>query len=255
MAKFLGLDSSTQSLSATLIDLDRKKIVAEHSVLYAEKLPYSGTENGVLRSDDPTVAPSPPLMWVEAIDILFSEMREMGVDFSDVAAVSGSGQQHGSVYLNNTTGSVISSLDSNKDLAEQMKGIFSRAASPIWMDSSTSRQCAHLNEAMGGRQAMAEITGSVDFERFTGPQIRKFYQESPGEYEGTETIHLVSSFMASILSGCHVGIDHGDGAGMNLMDIVRFDWHPKALEAAAPGLSDKLPPVVSSDAVIAVNLL
>ncbi len=97
MARFLGLDSSTQSLSAALIDLDRKEIVAGHSVSYEEKLSDYGVENGVLRSDDPTIAHSPPLMWVEAVDILFSDMRGMGVDFSDVAAVSGSGQQHGSV--------------------------------------------------------------------------------------------------------------------------------------------------------------
>lgn len=249
MAKFLGLDSSTQSLSAVLIGLDEGEILAEHSVSYEEKLPGYGTENGVLRSDDPTIAHSPPLMWVKAIDVLFSEMREMGVDFSDVLAVSGSGQQHGSVYLNKKAEGILSSLDPGRELVGQMKDIFSRATSPIWMDSSTSKQCAELDEAMGGRQAMAEATGSVAFERFTAPQIRKFRQEAPDEYEQTDTIHLVSSFMASILSGRRAGIDRGDGAGMNMMDIAGFAWHPEALEATAPDLSGKLPPVVPSDTV------
>jgi xylulokinase len=40
--------------------------------------------------------------------------------------------------------------------------------SPIWMDSSTTPQCRRLEEAMGGPQRVAEITGSRAYERFTG---------------------------------------------------------------------------------------
>lgn len=248
--RFLGFDASTQSLSAVLIDCDTQTVIAEHSISYDEMLPLYCTENGVLRSEDPTVVHSPPLMWAEAIDVLLAGMRSAGVDFSDVKAVSGSGQQHGSVYLNGSAEQTFSSLDAGGNLADRMKGVFSRDTSPIWMDSSTSAQCEALNEAVGGRQAMAEGTGSVAFERFTGPQIRKFYEESESAYENTATIHLVSSFMASILSGRHAPIDTGDGAGMNLMDISKLSWHPKCLEATAPDLAKKLPPVVSSDTVV-----
>jgi xylulokinase len=250
VARFLGLDSSTQSLSAVLIDTDEGAVVAEHAVSYDEKLPAYGTENGVLGSPDPTIAHSPPLMWVEAVDVLLSEMRDSGVDFSGVAAVSGSGQQHGSVYLNAGAEEVLASLDPDEDLAGQMGGIFSRETSPIWMDSSTSVQCDAMNEALGGREAMARATGSVAFERFTGPQIRKFYEEWGIAYGETDTIHLVSSFLASVFSGRHAPIDRGDGAGMNLMDISRDSWHAACLEAAAPGLVGKLPPIVPSDTVI-----
>ena len=96
------------------------------------------------------------------------------------------------------------------------------------MDSSTTAQCEAMNEAMGGSDGMVRATGSVAFERFTGTQIRKFYEESPDGYAGTAMIHLVSSFMASVMSGGHVAIDRGDGAGMNLMDIAKLDWHPDA---------------------------
>jgi xylulokinase len=37
---------------------------------------------------------------------------------------------------------------------------------------------------------------------------------------------------------------------MNLMDLRRLDWSPAALEAAAPGLAAKLPPIVPSDTVL-----
>ncbi len=45
-------------------------------------------------------------------------------------------------------------------------------------------------------------------------------------------------------------IDTGDGSGMNLMDIRRARWAGAALEATAPGLRDRLPPVVHPDTVV-----
>src|ERR1041385_8526889 len=98
---FLGLDSSTQSLSAIVIDYDRRKVVYEHSLNFDRALPRYRTQNGVLRHADPLVKHSSPLMWAEALDLLFGQMKRDGVALGDVVAVSGSGQQHGSVYLNN----------------------------------------------------------------------------------------------------------------------------------------------------------
>ncbi|MEI8140418.1 MAG: FGGY-family carbohydrate kinase [bacterium] len=240
---FLGLDSSTQSLSAVVVDLATRRIVHEVSLNFDKTLPGYGTQNGVLRSQDPAVVHAPPLMWVEALDVLMAQLKQDGVALGDVRAVAGSGQQHGSVYCNATLPGVLAGLDSRKSLKEQLAHCFSRATSPIWMDSSTSLECAEIQKALGGAPAMAEATGSAAFERFTGPQIRKFFKSEPGAYEATDGISLVSSFMASLLAGRVAPIDQGDGAGMNLMDIHQRQWHAKALDATAPGLAKKLPPL------------
>ena len=52
----------------------------------------------------------------------------------------------------------------------------------------------------------------------------------------------MSSFIASVLAGKPAAIDHGDGAGMNLLNLSTLDWDAKLLEATAPGLREKLPP-------------
>jgi xylulokinase len=244
MAKlFLGLDSSTQSLSAVVIDYDRRKVVYDKSLNFDQALPHYKTQNGVLPNRDPLVKHSPPLMWAEALDLMFATMKKDGVALGEILAVSGSGQQHGSVYFNERVHDVLSDLDSGKTLVENLKGIFSRRTAPIWMDSSTAAECAEIRKKLGGIKAMAELTGSDAFERFTGPQIRKFYKTDPDAYAKTEAIALVSSYMASLLAGQIAPIDYGDGAGMNLMDIQKKTWHPGALRATAPGLKDKLPPL------------
>jgi xylulokinase len=57
------------------------------------------------------------------------------------------------------------------------------------------------------------MTGSDAFERFTGPQIRKFYKQEPVAYAKTAHIALVSSYLASLIAGKIAPIDFGDGIG------------------------------------------
>jgi xylulokinase len=118
------------------------------------------------------------------------------------------------------------------------------------MDSSTAKECAEIRQKLGGIKPTAQKTGSDAFERFTGPQIRKFFKTEPAAYAKTSHIALVSSFMASLLAGKIAPIDFGDGAGMNLMDIRKRTWDADALAATAPKLKSKLPPLAASGKVI-----
>jgi xylulokinase len=251
MAKlFLGLDSSTQSLSAVVIDLDARRVVYEQSLNFDRALPQYKTRNGVLPNRNPLVKHSSPLLWAEALDLMFAEMQRDGVALGEILAVSGSGQQHGSVYLNAHAAGALARLNPGKSLAQNLHGVFARETSPIWMDSSTAAECAEIRAKLGGLKATATATGSDTFERFTGPQIRKFYKTAPAAYAAATNIALVSSFMASLLAGKITPIDFGDGAGMNLMDIRRKTWLADALKATAPRLKSKLPPLAPSGQVI-----
>lgn len=111
------------------------------------------------------------------------------------------------------------------------------------MDGSTSEECAEIAASIGSNEAVCEKSGSIAIERFTGPQIRRFYKLDADGYAKTARIHLVSSFLCSVLCGADAAIDTGDGAGMNLVNIQQWDWDADLLEATAPSLGDKLPPV------------
>jgi xylulokinase len=251
MAKFfLGLDSSTQSLSAVVIDLDTRKVTYEKSLNFDQTLPQFKTHNGVLNNRDPLVKHSSPRLWAAALDQLFAEMKKDQVPLGEILAISGCGQQHGSVYLNEKAPLALASLDPKKSLEENLDGVFARKTSPIWMDSSTTKECSEIRKKLGGIKFTASRTGSDTFERFTGPQVRKFCKTEPKAYAQTAQIALVSSFLASLLAGKIAPIDFGDGAGTNLMDIRRKNWNHDALKATAPGLTKKLPLLADAGSVI-----
>jgi xylulokinase len=245
MKLYLGLDSSTQSLKASIIDVENGEIVASAAVNFSTELSKFGCPNGVLPNSNPLVKHSNPLMWLEALDLVLEKLKSANAPLNMVLGISGSGQQHGSVYLNGKFEVILEELDPALSLAEQIAPALSRKTSPIWMDSSTSVECEEISKAIGAKR-LQEITGSPAIERFTGPQIRKFWKTQPEDYEKTENIHLVSSFMASVLCGENAPIDYGDGAGMNLLNLKTLIWDFNITEATAPGLINKLPTAAPS---------
>ena len=238
---FLGLDCSTQSLTGIIVDFHLGKVIYHNSIIFDEELPHYQTKNGVIILGENKIIHSYPLMWIEALELLFNKFNNDKMPINEIRAISGSAQQHGTVFLNNNFERNLKSLQLDQSLISQLEPTLSRHTSPIWMDSSTTTQCDEIRNALGGLSSTIELLGSNTFERFSGPQIRKFYQENFKGYKSTSIIHLVSSFMASVLLGKIAPIDHGDGAGMNLMNIKTKQWDDRALEVTAPNLKEKLP--------------
>jgi xylulokinase len=242
----MGIDSSTQGMKAVLIAPKEGGIIASESVNFGRDLPEYESPEGVLRNADPLIKHSDPLMWVKALETLFEKMRKNKFPLGDVSVICGCGQQHGSVYLNGLFPEIISARESSIPLSKRLEPALSRKTSPVWMDSSTTKQCEILSKKIG----MAEIrrrTGSPPVERFTGPQIMKFFTDEKAKYNETKFIHLVSSFMCSALCGKSSPADYGDAAGMNLLNIETLDWDDEICSVTAPDLKSKLPrPVIST---------
>ncbi|KAG6812779.1 hypothetical protein H0H92_000549 [Tricholoma furcatifolium] len=240
---FLGLDLSTQQLKAIVIAED-SSLVHESSVHFDNDLSSYGTTNGAIRGPGEGEVTSPVAMWLDAIDLLFQRMKTAGVEISAIAAISGAGQQHGSVFWSNDAESLLSSLDPAKSLVSQLSpAAFSLPTAPIWQDSSTTRECQELEEAIGGPQALADLSGSRAYERFTGNQIKKIRRTNPEAYKATSAISLVSSFIPSVFIGRIVPVDISDASGMNLMDVITCKWSDALLEACGgPELRTKLGP-------------
>ncbi|XP_037703328.1 xylulose kinase isoform X3 [Choloepus didactylus] len=245
----LGWDFSTQQVKVIAVDADLN-VFYEDSVHFDSDLLEFGTQGGVHIHKDGLTVTSPVLMWVQALDVILEKMKASGFDFSQVLAMSGAGQQHGSVYWKTGASQVLTSLSPDLLLHQQLQACFSISDCPVWMDSSTTAQCRQLEAAVGGAQTLSCLTGSRAYERFTGNQIAKIYQQDPEAYSHTERISLVSSFAASLFLGFYSPIDYSDGSGMNLLQIHDKVWSQVCLDACAPHLEEKLGLLVPSCSVV-----
>jgi xylulokinase len=246
MSYYLGLDASTQGICALLIDAHHGTVVLEEAVNFGRDLPEYGCPQGFLADDDPLVKHSDPLLWAAALDLVLARLRANGAPLGQVAGISGSGQQHGTVYLGPEFADAVRGA---KALVEAVRPCLTRLTSPIWMDSSTTAECEEIDTHCGGAEEVRRRTGSSAVERFSGPQIRKFAKTEPEDYADTAVIHLVSSYLCSLLIGGNAPVDLGDAAGMNLLNLASGTWDEHLLAATAPGLGEKLPRVVPSERV------
>jgi xylulokinase len=238
-ALFLGLDCSTQSMSAVVVDTGGQ-VVYESSFRFDERFPQYGTDNGVLRPKENEVV-IPSLMFVESLDAILQDLAQSSVNVTKIKSVSGSAQQHASVFwskgfslracLDTAATSGASSMLEAMNKASQPA--FCLPDGPSWMDSSTTRYCRELEVAVGGADRVAEISGSRAYERFTGNQIAKRIHQDPAFLERCGRIALVSSMLTSLLSGDYAPIDDSDGSGMNLLDVRERVWSPELVKATA----------------------
>ncbi|MBN1499800.1 MAG: xylulose kinase [Spirochaetes bacterium] len=262
----LGLDSSTQSLTAVIIDIDRGEIVYDKSLDYASdsRLNVFGInfKEYTVPAREDGEADQPPKMYFASIDAMFEDMKKDGVDISAIKVINVSGQQHGHLYLNGSAKTVLAGLNesgsSQKNLVDMLENIFSYKTAPIWKTSNTVSQASEMRDAAGGKDSMITLSGSDSPLRFTGAVIRRVGQQFPAVYEKTETIQLISSFIPAVLCGkADTGIDFGNGCGMSLMDYQKKTWSDKLVSAAAAGLPGgkealmkKLPSVCAPDDVV-----
>ncbi|CUM62707.1 uncharacterized protein PRCAT00000263001 [Priceomyces carsonii] len=229
---FLGFDLSTQQLKIIVADEKLNHLDTFHVEFDEVFKNKYGVEKGVYINGEEVL--SPVAMWLDSIDYVLGQMKEKGFDFSKVRGISGSGQQHGSVYWSESAPKLLSNLNSSQDLASQLNDALAIPTSPNWQDHSTGKEIKDFEKVAGGADKLAELTGSRAHYRFTGLQIRKIAtRKDPENYKKTFRISLVSSFVASILLGKIANIEQAEACGMNLYDISegKFDEHLLAVAA------------------------
>jgi xylulokinase len=99
----LGLDISTQSISAVLIDIDSRELIYQYSLDYQKdtRLKKFGIQgqNYILPPAHDGEANQPVKMFLAAIEALFADMKAAGVPMRDILVCNTSAQQHSHAYL------------------------------------------------------------------------------------------------------------------------------------------------------------
>ena len=261
----LGLDSSTQSLSAVVIDIDTAEKCFEHSLDYradARLNQFGIGEDYILPPSDEGEAEQPPLMYLASLDAMFADLREAGVSLEDILLINTSGQQHGHVYLNRDADALLAQLackdGETPPLQILLKDAFAYPNAPIWMTANTAAQTEAVRNGVGGKSEMINLSGSDTPLRFTGAVVRRVGEQFPECYAATAKVQLISSFIPAVLTGnAEVPIDYGNGCGMSLMNYRTQTWDDALLAATADGLpggvgalQSKLPALARPDSIV-----
>lgn len=261
----LGLDVSTQGISAVVLDIDARTRVLEHSLDYCKdsRLNTFGIrkEDYIMPPETEGEASQPPGLFFAALDAMFSDLKD-AIAVGDIAVINNSGQQHGHVYLNHQARSIFSRLSredaASSDLVSLLKGSLAYNLAPIWMTSDTTEQAEFIRSYVGGKERAITLSGSDVPLRFTGVVMRKIARQFSEAYRRTDNIQLISSLVPAILTGnSRVPVDYGNACGMSLMDYTQKRWSDVLVGAVSDGLPggvkalrNKLPSLVAPDTIV-----
>ncbi|HSB01688.1 MAG TPA: xylulokinase [Anaerolineales bacterium] len=198
MAKqyFLGIDTSTTSSKALLIDEEGKVIGVASS-------PHT------LQTPKPLWSEQDPHEWWEAVSASIRQvLKETGVGPEGVAAVGLTGQMHGLVLLD--------------EAGEVLRPAI------LWNDQRTQAECDEIHARIG-RERFIQISGNVALTGFTAPKILWVQNHEPEVYAKARHVLLPKDYIRLKLTG-EYAMDKADGAGTVLFDLKSRDWSPEILE-------------------------
>ncbi|KAK4227947.1 hypothetical protein QBC38DRAFT_476615 [Podospora fimiseda] len=237
---YLGFDLSTQQLKAIVVQSDLS-VVSSAKVDFDQDFGAKyKIKKGVLIFVDEGEVFAPVALWLESLDLVLRRLQEQNTPLNRIRGISGSCQQHGSVYWSREAEQLLSAISADKALVDQLTGAFSHPYAPNWQDHSTQHECDKFEETMETAERLAQVTGSSAHHRFTGTQIMRLRRKLPSMYEATSRISLVSSFLASLFLGTVAPMDISDVCGMNLWDIPSNNWSEPLLELASGGAAAEL---------------
>ena len=190
MAYFLGLDISTTSSKALIMD-DQGKVVAVASS------PHT------LQTLRPLWSEQNPLEWWDAAQAsIQAALEKATIGAENITAIGLTGQMHGLVLLDES-------------------GAVLRPAI-LWNDQRTQSQCDEIHARIG-KQKFIQISGNVALTGFTAPKILWVKENEPEVYSRARHVLLPKDYIRYRLTG-EYAMDKADGSGTVLFDLKERDW-------------------------------
>jgi xylulokinase len=197
MAYFLGIDTSTTSSKALVID-ETGKVIAVASSPHTVQTPK------------PLWSEQDPDEWWGAVSASIRSVLAQGrLKGEQIGAVGLTGQMHGLVLLD----------ESGEVLRPAI----------LWNDQRTQQQCDEIHARIG-RERFIRITGNVALTGFTAPKILWVRENEPEVFSKARHVLLPKDYVRYRLTG-EYAMDKADGAGTVLFDLAQRDWSEEVLAA------------------------
>ncbi len=213
MTLLLGLDLGTSSVKAVLFDSQSTQTLA-----------VAAQEYPIQRPTPDRAEQDPEAWWVAVVAVTQRVLAQAGG--LDVAAVSFSGQMHGTVLLDARGQPVHPAI--------------------IWADGRSAAACARLVAPFGPAR-YAAITGTLPAPGFLGATLLWLAENEPELLARTRRVVLPKDTIRLRMTG-EIATEVSDAAGSGVFDVTHARWAEEIL--AAVGLPQHLfPPVLASTTV------
>lgn len=273
----LGLDFSTQSAKAVLVDVDaRLHVVCEKQVSFLRdarlRAAFDLDAECLARGTAPGEANQPALLAVAALDALLADLAAdpaAAPALRRTAVVAVSAQQHAHVLLTtHAPAALAAALDAaaahnaaDPRLAPRLAAadFFAVPFMRVWKTACTAPEAARVRTALGGAAACTALTGAAAPARFSAFGLARTAARDPAAYARTGAVLLLNTLVAALLTGTcaapAVAVDAGAACGTALVDYRARAYAPAALAAVAAvgalpggaeGLRARLPRVAAA---------
>ena len=197
MAAFLGIDISTTSAKALIVD--------EHGQVLA-----IGSTPQNLSQPHPLWSEQNPLDWWQGVAQAIREaLAQANLSGSAIRAIGLTGQMHGLVML-----------DDHGDVLRP---------AILWNDQRTQAQCDQITHIIGFER-LIELTGNRALTGFTAPKILWVREHEPEVYARCAHVLLPKDYIRYRLTGDYA-TDLADASGMSLVDVARRKWSAEVINA------------------------
>jgi xylulokinase len=212
MALLLGIDIGTSSAKCVLFDVESATVVAT-----------AGREYALHKPQPDRAEQNPQDWWLATVAGVRQVLEEDGCRGDAVAAISFSGQMHGTVLLD--------------DLARPL------GPAIIWADQRSGAECDILVRDLG-RERYAAIAGTLPAAGFQGASLLWLARHAPEMVARARQVVLPKDYVRLQMTG-EIATDASDAAGTGLFDVTHRCWAGEIL--AAVHLPEALfPPVLDS---------
>ncbi len=215
MGFFIGIDSGTQGTKSVVID-ESGGVLASSSASY-----------GLIEGLPPGNKEQHPEQWISAVKkTILEALGKSKVNPKEAKAIGVSGQQHGFVPL-----------DSNGKVIRPAK---------LWNDTSTAEEVKQLQNSVGGKEKLIELSGNAVPVGFTAPKILWLKNNEPENFGKLGCVLLPHDFINYWLTG-EKKMECGDASGTGLLDVRKREWCNPVIEAIDKALPEKLPKLAASE--------
>ncbi|RTZ92901.1 MAG: xylulokinase, partial [Planctomycetota bacterium] len=198
---YLGLDVGTQGVKGVVIDPDARPCVIARAGQALDLLPGLPAGAAEQHPDD---------WWNAVVEVVHQLLSDEAVDTVSIAGIGVSGQQHGSVFV-----------DENDRVVRAAK---------LWCDTSTAAEARELTETIGRAVPVG----------FTASKVMWLARHEPDHWQGTDGVLLPHDFINLRLTGERT-MEAGDASGTGWFDVRERCFDDAAVAAVDPQLAGKLP--------------